>query len=100
MQLSMNFDTPARARTTDPQTSHDAAAKVSVADSHRLVLDYLRSQRVARTSFDAADALAGSCSPSRVRGALKELERLGKVRRYSGAGVSNYGNKCDLWGAV
>lgn len=98
MQRLLDFT--ARARTTDPATSHLAAAGVNVAASHALVMELFRQLDRRMTSFEIAASLKDYISESRVRGALKELERLGKVRRYSGAGVSNYGNKCDQWGAV
>ncbi len=65
----------ARARRTDPETSHQAAATVDVTRSQRLVLEVLR--EYPHSTFSAeliARLLRSIVPPSRVRGALRELQ--------------------------
>lgn len=85
MQLQLPFT--ARARRTDPQTSHDAAATVKVEDSHKLVLEALQRASEPLTSWQVAERIAG-ISDSRVRGALSELCRVGRVRVVDHEGLS------------
>lgn len=90
-------DLQAHARRSDPETSHAAAAKVDVAESHRLVLEALH---VGPATSEAVLArLAGLITDSRCRGALAELERAGRVR-VCGSKVNARGNRCRVYQAV
>lgn len=84
MQLQLPFT--ARARRTDPQTSHDAAATVRPG-SERLVLEALQRASEPLTSWQVAERIEG-ISDSRVRGALSELCRVGRVRVVDHEGLS------------
>lgn len=98
MQTELNFE--AKARTTDPQTSHDAAATVDVAGSHAVVIDYLSGQSSPLTSEAIVSGIGERCSDGRVRGALVELCRLGRVRVADTEGRSGKGNKCSRYELV
>lgn len=68
----------AQARTTDPWTSHAAAATVNRERSHALVLAVFKSGNVYEDR-DLVRILAGRCSDSRIRGARKELMDAGEI---------------------
>ena len=87
----------ARARRTDPATSHKAAESTNVARSQRLVLAWLGNYGAA-TSETVVDALA--LSPSRCRGALNELQKRGLVRVVSERGVTKLGHPCRVYEVV
>ena len=64
----------ARARHTDPEVSHQAAASVDLSRSQALVLEVLKDwPRWPMTADEIEKRLQGCVSPSRVRGALTEL---------------------------
>lgn len=76
-----------RARATDPQESHDAAASTDIAGSHRHVLNLLAfygestdEQLVQHANDDWARFEDTFYSPSRLRTARKELADQGLVR--------------------
>lgn len=86
----------ARARATDPQESHDAAARVSVGTQRAIVM---------RTLYEHPDISDGElieyteglfASHSGLRSRRAELTRDGLVER-SGSGVSKYGRDCSLF---
>ena len=87
----------ARARRTDPATSHKAAATTNVARSQRLVLAWLDNYGPS-TAEDAENAL--SISPSRCRGAIAELVRAGKVRAVNKLAVTKRGRACRIYEAI
>jgi hypothetical protein len=82
------------ARRTDPATSHEAAARVQVRASQQTVLRALHGGP--GTSDELYRRLEGVLSPSRVRGALKELLTLGSVR-VCGIGQSDRGGKAQVY---
>jgi hypothetical protein len=88
------FDPP-RSRSTDPITSHKAAAKLRVSASHTAVLEALLSGPA--TSEQLIARLTGRCSPSRVRGAISELCDAGSVV-VCGIGETMLGNECQIYG--
>lgn len=89
----------ARARTTDPSTSHEAAAiaESSVAASQRAVLDILHEALMPLTDEEIVGYLRGQFSPSRVRTARVELQAQGLVE-YAGT-VKPPGKRtsCRTW---
>jgi hypothetical protein len=98
MQTSLDFE--AKARAADPQTSHDAAARVDVAGSHAIVSDYLARQSSPLTSAEIVAGIGERCSDGRIRGALVELCRLGSVRVSDTDGRSAKGNPCSRYELV
>jgi len=86
----------AKARATDPATSHAAAATVSVTRSQRLVLETLAAISPA-TAESVCEALRGQCSESRVRGAIAELKQAGRVV-VTGYSATRLGNACEVYG--
>lgn len=90
------FDFEAAARRTDPATSHKAAASTRVAESHRIVREILSSASGPSTSFEISAAPVGRLSPSRVRGALAEMESRGELL-VDDLGVSEYGRQCSRY---
>lgn len=86
----------ARARATDPQESHDAAATVSVGTQRAIVM---------RTLYEHPNISDGElieltegqpASHSGLRSRRSELIKDGLVER-SGSGVSKYGKGCGLF---
>ena len=71
----------ARARLTDPVTSHAAADATDdrVAASQRAVLTILHDALMPLTDEEIGNYLKGQFSPSRVRTACRELEEQGLV---------------------
>ena len=90
------FDFEAAARRTDPATSHKAAASAKVEESHAVVRAVLLSAAGPLTSFEISAALVGRLSPSRVRGALAEMESRGELL-VDDLGVSEYGRQCSRY---
>ena len=95
-QSEFDFDSTTKARTSDPATSHKAAASAKVSESHELVRGFLSMSSGPLTSFEIASALVGACSPSRVRGALAEMVALGELL-VDDLGVSEYGRQCSRY---
>lgn len=85
----------ARARASDPETSHAAARKVNVARCRMIVLQALTELGTA-TSDDLVCHCAGDVSPSGVRTRLKELQRDGVVR-VCGERVNERGNRVRVY---
>lgn len=86
------FATPARARRTDPETSHEAAATVDTSELEALVLDTLRRHPNGLTSHRVAEITGESLVTISPR--MKPLETKGLVRR---AGKSG---RRTIWRAV
>ena len=88
----------ARARNTDPATSHAAARKTNVPRSERLVLEAI--ERIGPATdeqvYDFLQASGNPVSQSRGRTARKELVRKGRVRKFD-TGTSKLGNDSDRW---
>ena len=95
-QSEFDFDSTTKARTSDPATSHKAAASAKVSESHELVRGFLSMSSGPLTSFEIASALVGACSPSRVRGALAEMVALGELL-VDDLGRSEYGRQCSRY---
>jgi hypothetical protein len=94
MRQTTIFDPP-RSRSTDPITSHKAAAKLRVSASHALVLAGLQDGPL--TAEQLVAKLTGYISPSRVRGAISELCDAGSVV-VCGIGETMLGNECQIYG--
>lgn len=95
-QSEFDFDSTTKARTSDPATSHKAAASAKVAESHAAVRAILSTSSEPWTSFEIAAELSGNFSPSRVRGALAEMVALGELL-VDDLGVSEYGRQCSRY---
>ena len=61
-QSEFDFESPTKARTSDPATSHKAAASAKVAESHAVVRAVLSSAPVPLTSFEIAAEVSERCS--------------------------------------
>ena len=89
----------AKARASDPITSHEAADKTNVKRSHELVL-----RQLAKVHAATAEQVLRLCelnnekiSASRVRGALSELVAAKKVVELSRDGTTECGLRCTLY---
>lgn len=94
-----------RARTSDPATSHSAAALMNEAASQNvrdiivgilLVHGPLTHSAIHEKYREAG----GRRTENRIRTATKELERDGRVRRSNVVGLSPLGNESHLWEVV
>lgn len=97
-------DSP-RVRRADPITSHLAADSISKSgrrDSQQhVILDLtLYGRSAAWQISERAELRNQRWSPSRLRTALKELEELGRVVRFSKSGVNPGGYSVDEFEAV
>lgn len=95
----LNLSDSARARATDPATSHEAAASVSwsaKADSQRVVLAALKVAGEPITDEQIISRAIAHFSPSRLRTARAELVAAGVVVQ-AGFGVTSRGRKCAKW---
>lgn len=88
----------ALARTTDPATSHAAAATVNRPRSHRIVLTTLRLTPM--TDDDLVWLCRDSLSPSRARTARCELVRDGLVRDTGRTERLRSGKHAIVWEVV
>ena len=93
----------ARARKTDPATSHAAAKSISeeaIAESQIEVLHYLRAMHRSgvsgSTDEDVVESSTGAFSHSRLRTARAELVVMGMVQR-AGQGKTSRGRVCQKW---
>ncbi len=101
--------TTARARRTDPETSHQAAANVAPLPSERAVLDALSTgeatdeeilQRIRRIALIESYP---NWAPQRIRDARKVMQRRGLVRHATDMagrekyGTTKRGGKCRIW---
>lgn len=97
------------ARTTDPDTSHEAAASVGVGVRLR-VLELIQRMTV-KTPQGVSDAQIEQAyqldahaydwppaSPQRLRTARKELVEAGRVTYTGNDGETRYGRRTQLWG--
>lgn len=86
----------ARARSTDPQESHDAAAKVSVGTQRAIVMRtlYKHPNISDNELIEFTEKLPASHSGLRSR--RSELIKDGFVKK-SGSSVSKYGKRCGLF---
>jgi hypothetical protein len=98
----------ARARRTDPQTSHDAARTViKINDTHRQITALLRTFRDGLTDEQIADEWERNVlrlphdwapvSPSGLRSRRSELVRAGKVVDSGEKGRTVAGRACTIW---
>lgn len=94
-----------RARLTDPETSHTAAASVrGITDTQALILSALE-EHGPLTDEGIAEVLAThhprrSFSPSGLRTRRKELQRLGRIRAAEqplSVGTTRSGRPSKLW---
>lgn len=99
----MTFLFEARARSTDPQTSWDAARSIDPRDSHDAVLEVLERHPEGLTDFELEEALAGRFSPSRIRTARSELatpkeEAPARVEYMGFDRLTRSGRRARVWG--
>lgn len=93
-------DTEARARSTDPEPSHEAAERVTGEGARQSQLDVLHTLRsqgpmTDERLLDAMEFRGARSSPSRVRTARKELMEAGLVEA-CGEGQTARGNRATL----
>lgn len=84
-QFKLRFSS-ARARKTDPRSSHDAAKKVNVTTGRQEILDLLAKNPDGLTTWELAwltDRARDLVSPN-----MRPLERAGLIRRESSARVN------------
>jgi hypothetical protein len=88
----------AHARHADPPTSHEAAEKTDVPESHRIVLKHLSrvNGATAEQVFRLCELNGEAITAARVRGALSEMEG-SKVRVLHRNGVTASGNRCAVY---
>lgn len=93
----------AHARTTDPATSHAAAAAVDPLPSERAVLRVLADGPATDEEiFDRVQAAAPlegwpDWQPQRIRDARLVMQRQGRVRQVPRMGLTKCGGKCRVW---
>lgn len=96
------FTQPARARLTDPSTSHEAAASVSgISRAQALILDILKTygpmtdDEILRVYLHSEDI-----SPSGCRSRRATLVDMGRVRDSGLRGKTASNRNCVIWKAV
>ncbi len=97
LDFGLFADLPApRARSTDPATSHDAAASMRdvAAQQAAAILAHLRTHGPA--TADGLDAAIG-WRPTTAGRRLAELERVGQVRRLATTALTRSGRAAQLW---
>lgn len=82
--MAFTFEARNRSRTTDPETSIEAAESVSGAESQRAVYAALCGVDFGLADFELEQRLAGRFSPERIRTARHELTEQGRVE-FTGA---------------
>ena len=89
------------ARTTDPHTSRDAAARaIGLAAAHRAkILAYLQSIRPAAAIYQDIAAATG-LEPHAVARRLPELEEAGLARPLDSTAPTRSGRQARLWAAA
>jgi predicted ArsR family transcriptional regulator len=85
-----------RARTTDPETSHEAAVSMSDAAASQRAEIYQHLLTVGPATADAIDLALGYRVTSAGR-RLPELRDLGKVVMLEGTGLTRSGRQARLW---
>lgn len=85
----------ARARLTDPATSHMAAETVRISRSWPDVWEALTCLAPC-IAEPVQDALAGKHTPQRVRTAIKELSRIGAVAYTGEQRLTRHGRKANV----
>lgn len=94
-QMPLDFE-PVRARKSDPNTSHKAAATVKAGTVRALILHCLSTHNLTTEQIAAIlDKPRDSISPH-----MKPLEKMGHVRRTGQVSVSNSGKECEIWEKV
>ena len=98
-QTFIDFGTiaTARARVNDPSTSHEAAEAINPCLSQEKVLTWMEAAFRPITSEEVVDALEALYSPSRIRGALKELCQQGRVKVLDTDGKTKRGGRCSRY---
>lgn len=95
--MAFTFEARARSRTTDPVTSHEAAAGVDGADSRAAVLAELRLRRLGLADFELQEQLAGRFSEARIRTARHELAEAGLVESLGIYRLTRAGRRAQVW---
>ena len=98
-QTQLDFGTvaTARARLTDPSTSHEAAEAINPFLSQEKVITWMEAAFRPVTSEEVCDALVELYSSSRCRGALKELCQQGRVKVIDKDGRTKRGGRCSRY---
>ena len=96
----MPFTFEARARTSDPSTSHEAAMSVSGAESQRAVYAALCGVDFGLADFELEQRLAGRFSPERIRTARHELTEAGRVEFTGVYRMTRSRRRARVWSAV
>lgn len=94
---------PARARATDPATSHEAAASIQPKASTRIRDEILQafSRYGPMTDEEIADHLSWlNASPSGMRTRRAELVAAGLIEQHSADGRTSSGRRCAVWQLV
>lgn len=110
MQHALNFGPAfrtirqARARITDPETSHQAAASVrDMSRTQEIILNILkmRGPMTDEQIFEQWDMnISGHVSPSGLRSRRAELVRQGLVHNTGLTQANATGRKCTIWSAA
>ena len=90
-------DERARARRTDPDTSHEAAESVNVTRGQQLVLQALEGGPATDEMIYFRIVRHHKTTPSGVRGFRVRLQRKGLVKLYAENGVTSAGKRCQIW---
>lgn len=91
------LDYIARARTSDPQPSHAAAASVKhITEAQDLIQHFLKSYGP-MTDEQIYPLVKHVCSPSGARTRRAELVALGKIAAHSESGRTQAGRRCTIW---
>jgi predicted ArsR family transcriptional regulator len=100
-QLDLLDFTRTHARTTDPQTSHDAAkSAVGLAAAHRAkILGYLKSISPSGAIYQDIASAVG-LEPHAVARRLPELQQAGLARPLDATAVTRSGRQARLWAAA
>lgn len=94
------FEARNRSRTTDPETSVEAAQSVSGAESQRAVYAALAGVDFGLADFELEQRLAGRFSPERIRTARHELTLAGRVQFTGVYRMTRSRRRARVWEAV
>lgn len=94
LHLPLTSVSVARARLSDPSTSHEAAENINPHLSQELVINWMITAFRPVTSEEVIEGLNGVLSDSRIRGSLSELERQNRVRVLDRDGLTKRKRKC------
>ena len=102
MNQIWDVDTGPRARQTDPETSHEAAASIKLAAitvMKKGILEALESPRTDEELIEYFQRWGWAGSPSGIRTRRSELEKSGQVREV-GKSKTESGRRCGVFQVV